>query len=361
MDIGLIGLELSGKTTIFNAVTRGVAHAGSFGGLEPSIGVVKLPDDRLDRLSALYSPKKITYLETRFLDFPGGLTVRDEGPAASTLAALSQCDALVHVVRDFDTEGLGGRPVDVHRDIGDVNMEMMFADAATLERRQSKLEQNLQTGKAADRDLEQRELALVRRLREALESEQPLRGQNLSADESKLISGYVLLTNKPLLLVINVAENDAARIGEIDAEFTSRYADERGVEVVALCGKLEQELSELSDEEAGEFRHDMGAEENGVARLLEAVQRTLGVLTFFTVGEPEGRAWSLPHGGTAQEAAGRIHTDLARGFIRAEVIGWQDLLDCGSLPEARKRALLRTEGKQYVVKDGDVMHILFNV
>ena len=363
MDLGIIGLELAGKTTVFNCVTRGSAHVGSFGGLEPSIGVVKLRDERLDKLSALYHPKKTTYIETRYLDFPGGLTVRDEGPTAAHLAALSQCDALVHVVHAFDKEaGLAsGDSVDPHRDIASVDLELAFADAATLERRQAKLETNLRSGKSDDRAAEERELALVIRLREGLDREEPLRSQEISADEAKILSGYILLTNKPLLLVINVDESEVGRAAEIEAEFTERYADAPGVEVVVLCAKLEQELGELTEEDAAEFRRELGVGEDNVARMVAAARRAMGLLTFFTMGEPEGRAWALAEGSTALDAAAQIHTDISRGFIRAEVIGWEELLECGSLPEARKRGLLRTEGKQYIVQDGDTMLMLFNV
>jgi GTP-binding protein YchF len=362
MDFAIIGLQFSGKTTIFNAVTRGSAHEGSFGGLEPSIGVVKLPDERLDRVSEIYSPKKMTYIETRFLDFPGGLTVRDEGPTAAHLAALSQCDALVHVVRAFENDAAPTeRPVDPHADIESVNLELAFADAATLERRHAKLEANLRLGKAESRDAEQREIELVTRLKAGLDREEPLRAQEMSADEQKIISGYVLLTIKPLLLAINVDEATAPKASEIEAEYAERYASAPGVEVAVLCGKLEQELTELSDEEVAEFRKDLDVEESGVDRMVQAAQRALNLLTFFTVGEPEGRAWALPAGATALDAADQIHSDISRGFIRAEVVGWDELLDCGGLPEARKRGLLRKEGKQYVVQDGDVMLILFNV
>lgn len=362
MDLGIIGLELAGKTTVFNCLTRGIAHAGSFGGLEPSIGVVKLSDERIDKLSELFKPKKTTYIETRFLDFPGGLTVRDEGPTAAHLAALSQCDALVHVVHAFDKEaGLAsGDSVDPHRDIASVGLELAFADAATLERRHGKLETNLRSGKSDDRAAEERELALVTRLKEGLDREEPLRSQEISADEAKILSGYILLTKRPLLLVINVDESDADRVAEIEEEF-ARYAEAPGVEVAALCAKLEQELGELSEEDAAEFRRDLDVGEDGAARMVAAAQRAMGLLTFFTIGDPEGRAWALAKGSTALDAAGLIHTDISRGFIRAEVIGWEELLECGSLPEARKRGVLRTEGKQYIVQDGDTMLMLFNV
>jgi GTP-binding protein YchF len=361
MDLAIIGLEMSGKTTLFRAVTRGHAASASYGALEPNLGVVKVPDDRLDRLSALLNSRKITHLELRWLDFPGSLSLRGEAPPAY-LAALAQCDALVHVVRAFRDESVphpqGG--VDADRDIASVNLELAYGDAAALERRHERLEISVRSGRPGEREAGERELVLLQRLREALEREEPLRAQELTPDERRLISGYQLLTNKPLLLAVNADEADVAGMSEIESDMTQRWAGP-SVEVVALCAKLEQELAELSDEEAAEFRSDMGLSEDGAGRLAQAAQRVLGLLAFFTVGETEGRAWALPGGGTALDAANKIHSDIARGFIRAEVIGWQAMLDCGSWAEARKRGLLRTEGKQYVVKDGELINILFNV
>ena len=358
MDLGLIGQQRSGKTTVFNAVTRGHAHAGSFGGLEPSIGVVKQPDERLDQLCALLKPKKMTQTEVRYLDFPGGLTVRDQAPDAAHLAALAQCDALVHIARGFREDPAAS--VDWHGDVGDINLELAFADAAMLGRRAKRLDTGVRSGRPGEREAGEREMALVRRLREALENEEPLRAQTLSADEQRTIGGYQLLTNRPLVIMLNIDESDIGKIDEIEAELRERWAGP-GIEVGALCGKLEQELAELSDEDAQEFRADLGLETEGVARMLQLSQQALGLITFYTIGEPEGRAWALAQGETALDAAGKVHTDLARGFIRCEAVGWQELLDCGSYAEARKRGLLRTEGKQYIVQDGDVLHILFNV
>ncbi len=360
MDLGLIGQQGSGKTTVFNAVTRGHASAGSFGGLEPSIGVVKQPDERLDRLCDLIKPKKVTFTEVRYLDFPGGLTVRDQSPSAAHLAALSQCDALVLIARAFRDDPTAEESFDGDSQIGEINLELAFADAAMLERRAQKLDISVRSARPGERDADEREQTLIQRLREALDRGEPLRAQPLTADERRTISGYQLLTNKPLVIMLNIDEGDIGRIDEIEAELTERWGGP-GVQVGALCGKLEKELAELSDEEAAEFRADLGLETDGTARLLHLSQQALGLLTFYTVGEPEGRAWATPAGSTALDVAAKIHTDIARGFIRCETVGWQELLDCGSYAEARKRGQLRTEGKQYEVQDGDVLHILFNV
>lgn len=362
MDLGIIGLERSGKTTVFSAVTRGHAHVAAVGTAEPSIGVVKIPDERLDRLCAVLHPRKVTHAEARYLDLPGGLSVRGEGPAGAYLAAVAECDALVHVVRGFRDESLPHPEgsVDPHRDIASVNLELTFADIAVLQRRYDRLEIAVRSARPGEREPGERELALVQRLREALEREEPLRTQELSPEERRIISGYQLLTGKPLLIMVNIDEADVAQVGEIESEFAERWAGP-GVEVAALCGKLEQELTELSDDDAAEFRRELGLKEDGPERMLRLSQQVLGLVTFFTVNEADGHAWAIPTGSPALEAAGKVHTDMARGFIRAEVIGWQELVECGSLAEARKRGALRTEGKQYVVQDGELLHILFNV
>lgn len=362
MDLGLVGLERSGKTALFHALTRGHAQTGSYGATEPSIGVVKVPDERLDRLCEIIPPKKITHVEVRYLDFPGGLSLRGAGPSGAFLAALSQCDALVHVVRAFRDESVPHPEgsVDPERDIAEVNVELAFGDMAALERRHNKLEMEVRSSRPGERDAGERELALLQRLREGLENEVPLRAQELSPDDRKTIAGYQLLTLKPLLLAVNIDEADAARAGEIEVELTQRHGGP-GVEVVAVCAKLERELMELSDQDAAEFRAELGLKEGALDRLLQLSEKTLGLITFFTVGEPEGRAWAIKSGSTALEAGAKIHTDIARGFIRAEVVGWQELLECGGYAEARKRGLQRTEGKLYIMQDGDVVHILFNV
>ena len=362
MDVAIVGLERSGKSALFNAMTQGHARAGSFASAEPNIGVVKIPDGRLDKLCVIIPPKKITYAEVRFLDFPGGLSVKGEGPAASYMAALAQCDALAHVVRAFHDESVPhpAGSVDPERDIETVNLELAFADSAMLERRLEKLDAQTRSVRSGERGAFEREQHVIERLRAGLDQEVPIRAQELSAEERRTLSGYQLLTNRPLLIVLNIGEGDIARMPEIEAEYADRWRG-NGIEVAAVCAKLEEELSELSDEEAEEFRRDLGVTTSGLDRMLRLTQDALGLITFFTVGEPEGRAWPLEAGSTAFEAAGKIHSDIARGFIRAEVVGWKDLLVAGSYAEARKRALLRTEGKQYIVQDGDVLHVLFNI
>lgn len=362
MDMGIIGLDRSGKTTVFNAATRGHTSAGSYGATEPTIGVVKIPDERLDRLCDVLHPRKVTHAEARYLDFPGGLSIRGEGPDAVYMAALAQCDALVHVVRAFRNEAVPhpDDTVDPQRDIAGVNLELAFADAAMLQRRQKRLEIAIRSTRPGERDAGEREMALLARLGEALDREEPLRAQELSPDERRLTSGYQLLTDKPLLIVLNTDEDDISKATDIEGEFAGLWSGP-GVEVASLCSKLEQELTELSDDEAAEFRGDMGLKEGALERLLRLSQDVLGLITFFTVNEADGHAWAFPAGRTALEAAGKVHTDMARGFIRVEVVGWDELLESGSLAEARKRGILRTEGKQYVVQDGELLHILFNV
>ncbi len=362
MDLGIVGLAQSGKTTLFDALTRGHAHTSGFGSLEPSIGVLKVPDERLDKMSALLKARKITHLEVRFLDFPGSLSLRGEATPAAYIASLAQCDALVHVVRAFQDDSVAHPEgtVDPQRDISNVDLELVFGDMAALERRAGKLDIEVRSARAGEREGGERELALLARLRAALENEQPLRAQELSPEERRMISGYQLLTIKPLIVIVDIDEADIARAPEVEGEIGAQYAG-HNVKIAAICAKLERELIDLSDADAAEFRTDLGLAEGGLDRVVQLSQQALGLITFFTIGEQEGRAWTVPAGASIFEAAGKIHTDIQRGFIRAEVIGWQDLLDCGSYAEARKRGLLRTEGKTYVTQDGDTIHVLFNV
>jgi hypothetical protein len=268
----------------------------------------------------------------------------------------------VHVVRAFGDQSVPHPEgsVDPARDVSAVDLELAFADLAAIERRVEKLDVSTRSSRAGEREAGEREMALLARLRAGLESETPLRAQELSGDDRKQVAGYQFLTLRPLLLVVNIDEGDVGRAREIETQYAEAWRAP-GIEVAALSAKLEQELAELSGDEAEEFRRDMGIEESGLGRMLRLSQQALGLITFFTVGEPEGRAWPVPAGTVAVDAAGRIHSDIARGFIRAEVIGWSDLLECGSYAEARKRGLQRTEGKQYVVQEGDVVHVLFNV
>lgn len=361
MQLGIIGLARSGKTTVFNAVTRGHARTGSFGhGVEPNVGTVKVPDERLYRLAALFKPKKVTHADITYLDFPGGFS--REGASPQLLASLARADALVAVVRAFEDatvdHPLGS--VDPARDIAVLNLELAFADAAFLEKRLERLETAVRSMRPGEREAGEREMALLRRLKAGLEEEVPLRAQAVSHDEWRLLSSYQFLTDKPLLVVLNVGEGDLPRIGEIEREYGQRFAGP-GTAVAALCGKLEAELAELSPEEAAEFARDLGVSESGLDRMVRLSYELVGLVSFFTVGPDECRAWTVRRGTPAQQAAGKIHSDMERGFIRAEVVRWDELLADGSMAEARRRGHLRQEGKQYIVQDGDVLHILFNV
>jgi GTP-binding protein YchF len=365
MDVGIIGLSQSGKTTVFNAVTRGKAHTGFGGGQEPNVGVVKVPDARLDVLSAMYHPKKTTPAEIRYVDFPaaGANFGRGEGPGGQFLNEVRRADALIHVVRAFADPAVPhpDGSVGPARDVTTMDLELAFADLVLIERRLDRLEAELRSTKAGERGAGERERALLTRFKEALEAEQPLRSLPLTEDEQRLVSGFRFLTLKPMLVLLNLDEGDVARRETVETGFRKGY-QHPSTDVAALCGKLEMELLDLSPEEAAEYRRDLGlGEETGLDRAIRLSYGLLGLISFLTTGPDECRAWTVTAGATAPQAAGKIHSDLERGFIRAEVVRYEDLVACGSEAEAKKRGLLRTEGKSYIVQDGDVLHILFNV
>ena len=358
MDLGIIGFQRSGKTTIFNAVTKGNAQTGAYGaGVQPNIGVVKVPDARLDALAKLFEPKKFTLADIRYIDFPGEAFSDGQGPGAQFLAQLARCDALIHVVRAFEDETVPHPQVtiDAARDIAAMELELTFADAAFIEKRLERIESSMRSVKMAER-----EKALLQRLKAGLESDKPLRAQEISAEEARMLVNYQFLTDKPLLIVMNIADDDAARASEIEAEFDAKFSSAK-TDIAAIAGKIEQELAQMSDEDAAEFRNDLGIKEPGLARMIRMSYALTGLISFFTVGPDECRAWNVASGEMAPGAAGKIHTDLERGFIRAEVVGCDDLIAANGYPEAKKRGQVRQEGKTYVVQDGDCLNILFNV
>ena len=363
MDIGIIGFQRSGKTTVFNAVTRGHAQTGAYGaGVQPNIGVVKVPDQRLDDLAKLFDPKKLTHADIRYIDFPGAAFGEGQGPSAQFLAQLARCDALIHVVRAFADETVPhpAGSVDAARDAAAMELELAFADAAFIEKRLERIEASMRAVKAGERDAAEREIALLTRLKQGLEGDVPLRAQEMNEEEGRSLVNYQFLTDKPLLVVVNIDEAEVARAGDVEAEFRERFHAPH-TEVAAISGKIEQELAQMTDPDAAEFRADLGIEESGLDRMIRLSYRLTGLISFFTVGPDECRAWNVRAGSTAPTAAGKIHTDLERGFIRAEVVHWDDLLAAGSMAEAKKHAKVRQEGKQYVVQDGDCLNILFNV
>ena len=360
--VALIGFERSGKTTLFNALTGASRPTGYAAHSDPHAGVVEAADSRLDQLSALYNPKKHTPAALDLLDFPGagfaGSLGPGEAPPMTLLDALGKADALIHVVRAFDDEAVPhpAQSVDPARDIESMQLELTFADLALIEKRLQRIAEETKSVKPADRVAADREANLLLRLQAHISDGGNVLDAPISAEERKSLRHYRFLTERPLLTLINLAEDQAA-----DAE--SQLADlaPSGSPSAALCAKLEEELASFEPKDAAAYRADLGIADGAVETALKQSFALLGLRTFFTVGEDECRAWTVEGGASTQRAAGRIHSDLERGFIRAEVVPWNDLLDCGSEAEAKKRALLRTEGKDYEVQDGDVLHILFNV
>lgn len=364
MDLGIIGKARSGKTSLFNAVTRGTAQVGAYSAADrPNVGVVDVPDERVDRLTEVFHPKKKTYARIRFVDFPGG-DFGAEGPGQAFLTELSNLDALVQVVRAFEDASVPhDGPVDPARDIEALGLELTFADLALVERRLERIEREVRTKKASERARQERDRDLLVRMRAHLEDGRALRTFEVSAEDEPELRKYQLVTRLPMLIVLNVGEDDLARAGETEAGIRERFgAHDRGVAVASVCARLEAELAQMSPEDAAAFRRDLDLPEHGpLARAIVAAYDLLGLISFLTVGEDECRAWTVRRGATAPEAAGTIHSDLQRGFIRAEVADWRDTVEAGSLSELRRRGKLRTEGKGYVVQDGDVLNVLFNV
>ncbi len=365
MQLGIIGLARSGKTTVFNAVTRGSAQVGAYSSSnQPNVGVVSVPDSRVDRLAEIYKPKKTTYATIQYVDFPaaGESFGKGEGPAGKFINDLARMDALIHVVRAFEDDSVPHPEVtiDPARDIETMDLELSFADLSIIERRLQRLETEMRSVKAGERDQMQRLKDLLARLKAGLENETPIREQTISEEDARLLEGTQFLTAKPFLLLLNIGEAQLAERGAIEANYQEKYR-RPAKDVAVFCGKFEMDLNELSEEDAAEFRASAGVTESGMAGAIRMSYALLGLISFLTAGPDECRAWTVEAGSTAPVAAGKIHSDLQRGFIRAEVIRFEDLVASGSEAEAKKRGLLRTEGKAYVVQDGDILNILFNV
>lgn len=359
MKTGLVGLKLVGKTTIFNILTGAQGGVGPGARKEPNLGMARVPDDRLYRLADLFRPVKTTPATAQYVDLPG--VEPSEMRESGFLGGLRQADALAHVVRAFHDESVpvAGSGVDPARDIENMELEMILADLFQLEKRLERLEKDLK--KMRNKELEA-EQALLFRFRDQLQGERPLRELALSPEDERLVRGFTFLSQKPILHIVNLDEADAPHLGRVGDHFgLGRWSDRPGVVVTGVCGKIEEELSRLSPAEAAEFMADLGIAESGMVRLVRENYRLLGLISFFTVGEDECRAWTIRAGTMAHQAAGVIHSDLEKGFIRAEVVRHEDLLSAGSFQALKDRGLFRLEGKEYVVQDGDVMHVRFNV
>jgi len=355
-----VGLPGSGKTTVFNALTGAHADTGGFSGgrAAPNMGVVKVPDDRLDRLSELFHPKKTAPADVTYVDvaIPAG-AAREGTVNPDVLALIRNADALLHVARGFEA---GEGPADAWRDIEELDLEFAIADLMVIEKRLEKLRTSGRHGSPAEREANAQEEALLDRLEPELSAGRPLRALALSDEDELRLRGYRFLTQKPVLVVLNIDEGQLAAAADLEGAGRSRYAQPQ-TDVAALGGKIEAELAQLSEADAALFMEDLGIAEPSRGRVIHLTYRLLGLFSFFTAGEDECRAWTLRQGATAVDAAAAIHTDLARGFIRAEVVTFDDLIACGSMAEARKRGVLRSEGKTYAVRDGDVIEVLFNV
>jgi GTP-binding protein YchF len=357
MKTGIIGLPQVGKTSLFQILTKVQLSAqASANPREAHIGVTKVPDDRLDRLAALYNPKKLTHTSVEYVDL--GAIGQDALKESAYIGHLRQVDALAHVVRVFDDPAIPHvGEIDPVRDIKNVEFDLMVSDLGQIEKRLERLEKDLKKMKTADLE---KEFELLKRANTHLGSEKPLREMEMTPEDKKRLRGFMFLSEKPILYVLNIGES--TRLGKELEEAVDKYklteiASRPNAGATAICGKVEAELSEMSDADAAEFLSSYGLIESGLVRLIRTTYKLLGLISFFTAGEDECRAWQVPARSRAQEAAGAIHSDLEKHFIRAETIRWDQLLEAGSEAAARAKGTLRLEGKDYIVQDGDVMHI----
>lgn len=366
MKLGIVGLPNVGKSTLFNSLTKAGAESANypFCTIDPNVGVVTVPDERLNVLGQMYHTKKIIPAAIEFVDIAGLVkgASKGEGLGNQFLANIREVDAIVHVVRCFEDSNIvhvDGN-IDPLRDIETINLELIFSDLEILERRIAKTTKVARNDKAAAK-----ELALLHKIKEHLEEGKLAKTFSGAEDEEEQewMSGYNLLTYKPVIYAANVAEDDLADDGGGNAHVqkVKEYAGKQGSEVFVICAQIEQEIAQLDQEEREIFLEDLGLKESGLEKLIKASYRLLGLHSFLTSGEDETRAWTVKLGTKAPQAAGKIHTDFERGFIKAEVVNYRDLLDCGSYAGAREKGLVRMEGKEYVVKDGDVILFRFNV
>ncbi len=366
VNIGIIGLAASGRTTLFNALVKGKVDTKSYTQEVPAphIGVAKVPEPRLMTLSDTLHPRRIVPTEVTYIDIDASVKglVKDKSLGGQFLAQLSNVDTLINVIRTFADESVPHPEgsLDIERDITTMNLELAFSDLAILERRLERIDTSLKGAKPSERQVLLQEQETLMKIKTDLEKDVPIRELSLATAEVKTIANFQFLTAKPLLIVVNIGEDQLSEVASLEAELNSHYS-RPNCRVIALCGKLEMELAQLDNSAASGFRAEFGLTESGFERVIKQSYELLGLLSFFTTASDEVKAWSIQDGTSALKAAGKIHSDMERGFIRAEVIGHDDLIKCGSLPEARKKGLLRLEGKNYIVQDGDVITFLFNV
>ncbi len=361
VNIGIIGLAKSGKTTVFNALTKGTAGTES---PAAHVGVAKIPEPRLKELAAMLQPKRVVPAEASYIDIGASIKGlgKEKGISGQLLTQLSNVDALINVVRAFTDESIPHveGSLDVERDIATIDLELAFSDLAIIERRLERIETSLKGAKQPERQGLLRERERLIKIKADLEKDVPVREQKLTSEEAKTIANYQFLTAKPLLIVVNIGEEQLPQAASLETELNSHYSRPK-CRLITLCAKLEMELAQLNNEAAETFRTEFGMAESGLNRTIKLSYELLGLISFFTIVSGEVKAWSIQNGTSAVKAAGKIHSDMERGFIRAEVISYDDMVKCGNLSEARKKGLLLLEGKNYIVQDGDVITFLFNV
>ena len=365
MKLGIVGLPNVGKSTLFNSLTKAGAESANypFCTIDPNVGVVSVPDARLNVLGEMYQTKKIIPAVIEFVDIAGLVkgASKGEGLGNQFLANIREVDAIVHVVRCFEDSNIVhvDGSINPMRDVETINFELIFSDLEILERRIAKTVKMSRNDKAAAKELE-----LLKRLKEHLEAGNLAKTfEPADEDEELWLKGYNLLTYKPVIFAANVTEDDLPDDGESNegVQALREYAEQENCEVFVVCAEIEAEISELDDDEKKMFLEDLGLQESGLEKLIKASYHLLGLISYLTAGEPEVRAWTITRGTKAPQAAGKIHTDFERGFIRAEVVSYDDLIACGSHAAAKEKGLIRLEGKDYVVQDGDIMLFRFNV
>lgn len=362
MKLGIVGLPNVGKSTLFNAITKAGAESANypFCTIEPNVGVVAVPDDRLEELAKVHNSKKILPTAIEFYDIAGLVegASKGEGLGNKFLAHIREVEAIVHVVRCFENDDIvhvsGG--IDPIRDIEIINLELMLSDVEILERRLHNAEKSAKADKSLIPEVE-----LIKKALDVLENGKSVRTLELNDDESKILKSLNLLSSKPIIYVANVSEDDLISDENQCVEKVREFAKSEDAEVITISAQIEEEISQLDDDEKIEFLNDLGLEKSGLDKLIQASYSLLGLMSFLTAGPMETRAWTIKKGTPAPEAAGKIHSDMQRGFIRAEVISFDDLMECKSMVVAKEKGLVRIEGKEYIMQDGDVVLFRFNV